>query len=245
MKAKLTLLKTILGLLLLAFLVSFSAHRHSSKEVQNVHIKIDHESGIYFVNDSLVRKILDNKELKVDQTPIGNLNIAKIENTLDNSSFIKKSEVFQDINGEMQLNIIQEKPVARINTGANEFYLTADLMEIPLSNLYAAEVMLVGGQITPEDYEGLNALISYIAADKLLKKHIIAIKKQKPNSFILLINKGDYVIEFGELEDFENKFEKLKLFYNQHLGKVGMQYYKTINLKFNNQIVATKRNSDE
>src|SRR5690606_571913 len=116
---------------------------------------------------------------------------------------------------------------------------------IPLSSLYSAEVMLVGGNIEESDFEGLKELIKFISADKLLKKHIIAVKKQQPNSFILLVNKGDYVIEFGELKDFDKKFEKLKLFYKQYLGKVGMNYYKTINLKFNNQIVATKRNSDE
>ena len=78
-----------------------------------------------------------------------------------------------------------------------------------------------------------------------MKKHIIAVKKEEPNSFILLVNKGDYVIEFGELKNIESKFEKLKLFYDEYLGKVGLNYYERINLRFNNQIVATKRINDE
>lgn len=245
MKAKLTIFKMILGIAVLAFLVSFSAQRHAGKEVQKIRIKIDHESGTYFVNDSLVRKIMDSKELNVSRTPLGNLNIAQVENTLNENPFIKKSQVYQDINGEISVHVIQETPIARINTGTDEYYLTSELTQIPLSNLYSAEVILVGGQVTEDDYRGLRELTRFISADKLLKKHIIAVRKQQPNSFILFVNKGDYVIEFGELKDFENKFEKLKLFYNQYLGKVGMNYYKSINLKFNNQIVATKRNSDE
>lgn len=245
MKAKLTILKTILGIVVLAFLVSFSAHRHACKELQKINIKIDHESGSYFVNDSLVRRLIDGRQLKVSQIPLGNMNIAEVEDVLDKNSFIKKSQVFQDINGEMSVEITQETPIARINTGTDEYYLTRDFTKIPLSNLYSAEVMLVGGQITEEDFKGLNELLMFISADKLLKKHIIAVKKQQPNSFILLVNKGDYIIEFGELKNFDEKFEKLKLFYNQYLGKVGINYYKTIDLKFNNQIVATKRNSDE
>lgn len=245
MKAKLTILKAILGVVILAFLVSFSAQRHACKEIKDIKIKIDHESGTYFVNDSLVRILIDGNKLKVSEIPLGNIDISEVEETLNKSSFIKKSEVFQNINGEMLVNITQETPVARVITGEDEYYLTKELTKIPLSNLYSAEVMLVGGEIVEEDFEGLNELLKFIMADKLLKKHIIAVKKQQPNSFILLVNKGDYIIEFGELKNFDKKFEKLKLFYNQYLGKVGMNYYKTINLKFNNQIVATKRNSDE
>lgn len=245
MKAKLTILKAFLGVAILAFLVSFSAQRHACKDLKEIKIQIDHESGTYFVNDSLVRLLIDGNKLKVSEIPLGNMNISQVEHALDKSSFVKKAEVFQDINGEMLIEIIQETPFARINTGSDEYYLTKELTRIPLSNLYAAEVMLVGGRIEEEDFKGLKELLSFIEADKLLKKHIIAVKKQQPNSFILLVNKGDYVIEFGELKDFENKFEKLKLFYKQYLGKVGMNYYKTIDLKFNNQIVATKRNSDE
>lgn len=245
MKAKLTILKAFLGVVILAFLVSFSAHRHACKELKEIKIKIDHESGIYFVNDSLVRILIDGNKLKVSEIPLGNLNISEVEQTLNKSSFIKKSEVFQNIDGEMSVEITQETPIARVNTGSDEYYLTSEMTKIPLSNLYSAEVVLVGGMIEEEDFEGLKELMMFISADKLLKKHIIAVKKQRPNSFILLVNKGDYIIEFGELKDFDKKFEKLKLFYNQYLGKVGMNYYKTINLKFNNQIVATKRNSDE
>lgn len=245
MRTKLTILKAFLGIAVLAFLLSFSAQRHACKEITDIKIKIDHETGTYFVNDSLVRRIIDGKDLKVSKIPLGNMDINKVEKTLDKNSFIKKSQVFQDIDGEMSVKITQETPIARINTGDDEYYLTKELTKIPLSNLYSAKVMLVGGNVTEEDFKGLNELLTFISADKLLKKHIIAVKKQHPNSFILLVNKGDYVIEFGELKDFEKKFEKLKLFYNQYLGRVGANYYKTINLKFNNQIVATKRNSDE
>lgn len=245
MKTKWTLLKTFLGIVMLIFLVSFSAKRHSCKPVTEVKIKVDHESGKFFVNDSLVRKVLDGKQIRVSEVALGNMEVDQMENILDRNSFVKKSQVFKDINGELKVRILQETPVARINTGVDEYYLSEDLTKMPLSTLYSAEVLLVGGAIEEKDYEGIRSLTQFISADKLLKKHIIAVKKEKPNSFILLVNKGDYVIEFGELKNFESKFEKLKLFYDQFLGKVGLNYYERINLRFNNQIVATKRISNE
>jgi cell division protein FtsQ len=133
----------------------------------------------------------------------------------------------------------------RVNTGVEEYYISDELTKIPLSNLYSAKVLLAGGPIDEDDFYGLKELSEAVSADKLLKKHIIAVKKMEPNSFILFVNKGDYIIEFGELNDFNEKFDKLKLFYEQYLGKVGWDYYSKLNLKFSNQIVATKRNNDE
>lgn len=245
MKAKWMLLKALLGVVLFIFLVSFSAIRHACKPLTDIKISVDHESGKYFVNDSLVRKIVDGKQLNVTNVPLGNMDVAAVEHILNRNSFVEKSEVFQDIDGVMHIKIDQETPIARINTGDDEYYLSEQLTKIPLSNLYSAQVMLVGGAIEEEDFEGLKNLVKVVSADKLLKNHIIGVKKDGPNSFILLLNKGDYIIEFGSLNNFEKKFEKLKLFYDQYLGKVGLNYYEKINLKFNNQIVSTKRTNDE
>ena len=245
MKVKWKLLKTFLGMLVLAFLVSFSAKRHACKPLSDIKIKVDHESGKYFVNDSLVRRVVEGKQLRVSSLPLGNIDVAKVESVLDRNSFVSKSQVFRDIDGVMRIQINQETPVARVNTGFDEYYLSEQLTRIPLSNLYSAKVLMVGGNIEEQDFAGIKELAEVVGADKLLKKHIIAVKKEKPNSFILLVNKGDYVIEFGELKNIESKFEKLKLFYDEYLGKVGLNYYERINLRFNNQIVATKRTNDE
>src|SRR5690606_6352375 len=112
-------------------------------------------------------RVIDGKDLKVSAIPLGNLNIAEVEHALDKNSFIKKSEVFQNIDGKMSVEITQETPLARISTGTDEYYLTKELTKIPLSSLYSAEVMLVGGNIGESDFEGLKELIKFISADKL------------------------------------------------------------------------------
>lgn len=245
MVTKIKLLKVFLGIAAFIFLVSFSAKRHACKAVSELKIQINHNSTNRFVNNELVEKIMNGKEINIKSTPLGNIDVYKIEAELNENPFIEKSEVYSDIDGSVLVSIVQREAIARINTGKQEYYLSANLTKIPLSELYSPVVLMVGGPIDENDYEGLKHLTDVISADKLLKKHIIAAKKLGPNSFNLLVNKGGYVIEFGELEDIEKKFEKLKLFYDQYLGKVGMNYYSKINLKFNNQIVATKNKNDE
>ena len=88
-------------------------------------------------------------------------------------------------------------------------------------------------------------VIAYVVgkdkADDLLKNHIIAIQKVGQRSFNLIVNTGNYYIELGTLNNFEQKLHNLKLFYNQYIDFIGTEDYEKLSLKFVNQVVATKR----
>lgn len=239
------LLKAVLGLAIFIFLLSFAQIRQGNRTISGVDLNIDHVEGLYFVQEESLMKDLKNKYAEYDQESLKSLNIKRIEQLLNDDPFVERAEVYRNVDGNLEIQIVQEKPFARVNSGENEFYISETLEKMPLSSVYSPEVMIVGGNIKESDFEGLKELILFIKADKLLTKHIIAIKKQAPNSFILLVNKGNYIIEFGDLKGIEEKFDHLKLFYEQYLGKVGLDYYEKINLKFKNQIVATKRKNDE
>jgi cell division protein FtsQ len=53
---------------------------------------------------------------------------------------------------------------------------------------------------------------------------------------------GNQKILFGKATDIAEKFEKLKIFYNEGLNKTdNWNKYSTINLKYKNQVVCTKK----
>ena len=54
-------------------------------------------------------------------------------------------------------------------------------------------------------------------------------------------NYGRSDIVIGTVDNLAEKFDNLRAFYEQGLSKYGWNKYKTINLKFKNQIVCTKR----
>ena len=77
--------------------------------------------------------------------------------------------------------------------------------------------------------------------EDLLKTHIIAIQKVGQRSYNLIVNTGNYYIELGTLNNFEQKIHNLKLFYSQYIDFIGTEDYEKLSLKFVNQVVATKR----
>lgn len=63
-----------------------------------------------------------------------------------------------------------------------------------------------------------------------------------PNKEVELIPRvGRFRIVLGSLDDFEEKLNKLRLFYDQAIPKVGWDKYSVIDLKYKNQIVCTKK----
>ncbi len=52
---------------------------------------------------------------------------------------------------------------------------------------------------------------------------------------------GNFVIDFGSMENYQTKMQNLWLFYKNVLPKVGWNYYEKIVLKYNNQILGRKK----
>jgi len=52
---------------------------------------------------------------------------------------------------------------------------------------------------------------------------------------------GDQLVEFGEPEGYRKKFRNLKALYEQGFAETGWGRYDKISLKFENQVVCTKK----
>lgn len=94
-------------------------------------------------------------------------------------------------------------PIARIKSNKGEFYLSSKGTKMPLSKLNSATVILVKGDVSENEYDELSKFIAIINEDKLLKNHIIGIEKVGKKSFNLIVNRGNFYIELGTLNNFE------------------------------------------
>ena len=67
------------------------------------------------------------------------------------------------------------------------------------------------------------------------------IKVDKSNDIILVPIVRGQVINFGTPDDFKSKFHRLERMYAEVMPVKGWNYYDTISVKWNRQIVATRR----
>ena len=232
----------IFGFIILTLMVSFSVIHNASRPVGSIEINFLKDNTNYFLNEEIIDEFISDKSTDISKLTLSEVNVKEIEDIVGKNPYIDSVQVNKDVKGTIYLDINPYIPIARIKTNKEEFYLSTKGTKMPLSKLNSATVILVKGDVSENEYEELSKFITTINEDKLLKNHIIGIEKVGKKSFNLIVNKGDFYIELGTLNNFERKLKNLKLFYEQYIDFVGTEDYEKLSLKFMNQVVATKKN---
>jgi len=84
-------------------------------------------------------------------------------------------------------------------------------------------------------------LAKFVDQSEFWKAQLVQIYVNEDNEIELIPRVGSHRILIGDVENLEEKFNKLMLFYEKGLSKTGWNEYSIINLKFKDQVVCTKR----
>lgn len=258
MKEKLfNISKIALWVLLFVNLIAFLAF--TSKKQSNLNYKetfVTIEEGDHhdaFVNPyDIVDELLDTLNLiTLEGSPIASNKPSVIEKILYKNPYIKKAVVYSDVPGNLYISITQKTPIARVVTRDIDYYITKEGSKMPWCKQYTARVPLVTGEF----YEGITYRDSMISEKgREVYKFLCAIDTSEfykafcdqlfysqDNPDLKMIPKvGNNVIIFGDASELSDKLNKLRVFYSKVLNNGTLYKYKSINLKFRNQIVCEK-----
>jgi len=169
------------------------------------------------------------------------LDLNSVEKKLDSNPMVDKAEVYTTVDGKLKAIIKQRKPVARIFNGSKSYYLDYRGQEMPLSENETARVLLVTGEIAKADAKRLHKLLNYIYSDTFLKKDIVGLTVTPFGNMIFRSRGYDYDIVFGKPINIDRKFKNYKAFLQDAAKDTLIKNYKTVNLKFTQQVVCTKK----
>lgn len=234
--------------------LAFVNKQENSITCKKVTVSILPQNELLFIDRDMVLSTINpsGNEKAIVGKKIMELNIPLIETKLNHNDFIKTSQVFTDMNGELHINIHQRRPIMRLlRADGSSFYIDEEGRKMPISQAFTAHVPVVSGNLF-EDYKtrdtmhtvvgrDLHKIATYVDKDAFWKAQIEQIFVTAESEFVLIPKVGDHTILFGTGEDMEEKFEKLLLFYKEGLSRVGWDKYSSINLKYKNQIVCTKK----
>lgn len=249
-------LNVFLALVVLLAIVGFVTNEYISKQGSNqIIINLD-ESGNLFVNEDGIRQeIMEVVEANTEeQDTTGTVSLRKLvdlenlEQDLLRYSFVKEAQASWDIRGNLVIDILQDEPVARVlSTTGKGAYISREKNLLPLSKEFSARVILVTGagadSLLSETFlrsrkgKQISSLIDHINKDEFLSSQITQIEVSKWMGVTLFPQVGRHRIEFGKAEDFEEKFEKLDIFYKKIIPKAGWKKYRRVSLQFKDQIV--------
>lgn len=237
-----------------ALIVLVSAGVYKSQvPCKEVRYDIKAAAGMKFIDSADVSTIVIEalgKNIVGDR--LQDIDMAMIEDTLEDYPSILNAEVYNSIQGIVYMDVELRTPVARlINNNGKHLYIDATGNKFETQPGQSANVLLIRGDfdesISPADTFACETIgdalpvINYITGNEFWNAQITEIQIMQDGELILYPRLGSTYIEFGHPDAFEEKFEKLRLFYDQALKKVGWEYYRKVNIEYNNQIVATRR----
>ena len=238
MKVNWNYIKAFALLVLVVFLYSFSSARNKKRKIESIAVHFTNDENLY-VTETAVNKLLIQNNDSVQNLAKEILDLKVIEKRLDTHEMIEDAEVYLTVNGELGAIITQRRPIARVY-GNESYYIDVNGKSMPLSINYSARVPFVKN-IKKENIAEVYPLLAKIEKDEFLKEHITLIKRNSKGEYVLEMRLYDFEILFGEANSIEKKINNLKAFYKKALLDDQLNAYKWVNLKFENQVVCTKK----
>lgn len=252
MKGK-TVLK-ILGVGVLAgglvLLMSF-VHRKQAK-VLCESMEIEIPGAEFLITVAEVEAMIHRADSAILSRPITYAGLRNLERRIKESPYVEDVSVYAGVNGVLKVDVTQRKPLVRIINQQNKhFFLDAKGSKMPLSPNYTPRVLVASGEIAEPPGSVHDTLSTELARDILTvaqainqdpfwKAQIGQIYVNKEQDMELIPRVGDHRIVIGNAQGLEAKLEKLLIFYRTAMPRVGWATYKVINLKYGDQIVATR-----
>lgn len=233
----------ILGVLFMA------VQRKMDATVTNVTIEITGmQGGKNLVTKKGVKQMFRNYlGYDLEMSSIRDLNLLDLETMLEDDERIKEAEIYIDNQDRLHIAIEQRVPILRVFSKANTtYYLDADGNEIPAYQSATIRVPVASGNIGDYDARLLNSkkdnalkdvyeLAKYIHKDEFLAALIEQIDVQENGEVIMVPKVGRQKLDFGHVENIEERFDKMKLLYKSGMEQVGWRKYDVLTLKYDSK----------
>jgi len=253
--------------IVIAVLVVLTQRAQNSIPTVKPEIEIHVNGEAHFITEEEILSDLDFNHLWKKGMPSGDVPIGKIERYLKSISQVKDARVYRKLGGTWKIEVITRTPIARIfNKNGESFYLDDEGVGMETSELHAARILVVTGDISDRlEDENVSEIINndslksirklddiyrisnYVCNDPLFHSLIGQVHLEKNGDFVLIPLVGDQKVVFGSAlteKEVAEKFKKLKIFYKEAMPYEGWDRYTEISLKYEDQIVCKKKETD-
>lgn len=226
----------LINIIIVGGIIFFNLKNTSDKLIFNEK-NIQFSSNNFINNDSIKIKLSDNYK-SLDSLNADIETVYEIEQIITRIPFVKKANVYMTVNSELNIRVQEKKPV--LNLYNSDYLLSENGQLIPKIDSLNIDLISFFGEIDPTMYTNLSNLSKMIIKDDFLKDHIKYIYSDSL-SFYLSVNRFNYNIELGSLENISEKLINYKAFIASIMDDEILNKYSHLNLKFNKQVIAQKK----
>jgi len=169
------------------------------------------------------------------------VDINYLESLVNSNGFIKNSEAYISIEGDLIIEVQQRNPIGRIISDNATFYIDDESKIMTTSKLYSSTVPVVFNYDESSSQKEIYQMCDLIDSDEFLKKNVTRINFLKNNYITLNFRDHDFDLVIGEYKNIKKKVKNFKAFYQGAVNNESIDKYSKINLQFENQVVCSKK----
>lgn len=239
-------------ILILCILIVFSAYlvvavtafngKPDNQVCKGMELTVKDKTDYGFVDSAEVRRILKNKGIYPEGKRVGDINVRTLEEALSHHPFIREAECYLTSGGKIGIEIYQRIPLLRIMASNGDDYYLDNEGKIMISPGKSVHVAVATGFIDRKfAQDKLYELGKYLQTDPFWEAQVEQINVTPKQEIEIVPRVGEHILFLGKGGDYQEKFRKLRIFYNEALNQVGWNKYERISIEFNNQIICTKK----
>ena len=212
------------------------------QECRGISVVIENADSSSFITKENIMRELNNLGIHPEGRRFSQINTLDIERQLNKIDFLENAECVVVNNSRLEIRVAQIVPVMRVFDGNSSYYVNGSGKRIVANSLFHNDVPVVSGHFDANYSPArLIPLARYVESSAELRKFVSMINVVDSNNVFIVPSIMGHVINIGRPEAFDNKFAKLKEFYTKVMPDKGWMYYDTISVKYNHQVVATRR----
>ena len=240
-------------------LMAFADIEHTTRNYSSFHIEILNPSDTAMITPEDLKNQIKRNFGEIEGTPVLAIDIDKLEKSVKANPYISECEVYQMTDGALEMKVVLREPIVRIiNEEGQQYYLDHFGYAMPINPGRPWRILIASGNITDKyvsldhseqplssfsDSSELRQIFPvawFISRDNFLTSFIDQIYVNNKGELELVPKIGSQVIILGNAEDAGEKLENLRTFYQKIMNQIDWHEYKTINLKYKNQVVCSK-----
>lgn len=200
-------------------------------------------SGNSFVSDDKLRQV----EVPLGLSP-DSMNFVKIMEDFEQIPFVHRAALEVEPGGRLMVQIKERQPLAVLADGEDKIYVDGEGLRLPLvlgkkvdvPILYGFSAQPIGDTLKSDSFQQVARFLKELQHNPVSNATLSELVWTKDQGMVALTNQNGVKVIFGS-GNFATRMRNWEAFYGEVIRKKGIESMRSVDLRFEGQIVARER----
>lgn len=215
------------------------ARRHVCSGID---VSVAGKGNVSSISEQSVKDVLKDYPIPIVGKPLHSINTFEIGNYLRKFNNFETVDCLITSKGHLKIRVVPMIPAIRVFDGQKSYYVNKDGKTMEAVPSFHVDVPVVTGNFNQKlKPEYVLPVVRYMQNDSLLSNVVSMIKVVDKDNILLVPRIKGHIINIGDTTRLKEKRNAILTAYRSVLPYKGWESYDTISVKFQGQIVATRK----